>query len=1203
MNDKSEEDEVSKNKKNGRLLCCLTDRGKEVETELNRNPIQKPSSTTTTMTATAAPSTSSRSSSSRSSGSSNAFGSAEEDEVSRTAVVPRLRHRKVGGPLLGSSRGGGRGGGPLSLTDQMMAHTTTSTSSSGPSGSLGAPPAQSPPTESMFLDSWTTFPPLLTESLVLLPSETSVTVLSAATSRLLGHLQVLPSPGDDTDNAEQTAAGEDEPGGASADDAESEVVAQKIADVNPDAVAATEGDPRSPGTQPVSAPAAKVRQPPTTIAAAIVFQGQAWIGLSDGALLEFALDDDNNEAWKQPSRTRVTGKAKPQQWKHQPPRRTVVLPALRQLIRLAGDGEARLLHLALVEAGKDGSAIAYVLLAGSEFGDENHNKKKQGKSTVATEHLYLLRFAIPAWAGMEGAASTGIPTPNTQIVTLTETDLHIVDKWEYPLSDSAQKYPFDLLAARSNSRSRSSITVLVLVATPSALTVYGDNDPTTDHPSAPTTLLSDQRPMTIPKVAFHHPGRRSKQPPHKLSAAALAPDNDTVALGYWNGEVLVYPHLLSHVHLYMGQVEQYWTNRKAQPPQSAEEDQHSRARKPTHPLNGLASQRLHWHAHPVRALAFGEDARRLYSGGEESVLVVWELDRADPKSAVLPRLGLGAIVHVALPRRLGGDASSASHSLLVHCGDNSLQLLLAHNLARVWKYDGLAATPIESSGRSNVPTNTHLPLWIDCDTATLWLTGLPRAPGRLQGWDAALHRVQDTAVVVPYNRVSRVDWDDPPMPEPRVILACADARSTTLATVDHVPTENSGIGRAPFSDGGDEGGGGVTTLRFWRRRASRSPAGRPPFELVAAVAFPHGSTHDVSSLALSSCGRYACTVSNTERSWRLWSRRGVGYNEFNEERPTGGGSEWTCLYKVDLPAGYANYGVPPRGADFSSDSTILAMAHGPYIAMWDFADNARLVGSLTHFDPPPGAKQSLPPRQHPGIQSLQFVSNASMILTTSRESVKLQSPYGTRGPRGWTYHRRKQRGYEDWTVAAATPLEGFVAIALNGRQGGGQTSQVVLLEWLTGVPVTALQLPAGNLVSMTSFPPPSFGWVDADDKVPAKPNAPSIRIFVVDSHGVLSLLESAPELGSPTAPPLIQDEMPYFESLVPKTPLLSALPQRRPATKRRLAVLDEEERGDAIQDQSSAQAVAALLSPPSLAETPHLGTAFVRAFVMRHLKG
>ena len=53
---------------------------------------------------------------------------------------------------------------------------------------------------------------------------------------------------------------------------------------------------------------------------------------------------------------------------------------------------------------------------------------------------------------------------------------------------------------------------------------------------------------------------------------------------------------------------------------------------------------MHWHAHRVRSLAFSADGTTLLSGGDEAVLVMWQLGTRN--RSFLPRLG-GSILAIA----------------------------------------------------------------------------------------------------------------------------------------------------------------------------------------------------------------------------------------------------------------------------------------------------------------------------------------------------------------------------------------------------------------------------------------------------------------------------------------------------------------------------------------------------------------------------
>ena len=76
---------------------------------------------------------------------------------------------------------------------------------------------------------------------------------------------------------------------------------------------------------------------------------------------------------------------------------------------------------------------------------------------------------------------------------------------------------------------------------------------------------------------------------------------------------------------------------------------------------------LHWHAQACLSLVFSSDAKYLYSGGEESVLVAWNV--AKQSKSFLPRLG-APLCHIVV----SSDVSKAA-KVLVTTLDNCIRLV------------------------------------------------------------------------------------------------------------------------------------------------------------------------------------------------------------------------------------------------------------------------------------------------------------------------------------------------------------------------------------------------------------------------------------------------------------------------------------------------------------------------------------------------
>ncbi len=80
---------------------------------------------------------------------------------------------------------------------------------------------------------------------------------------------------------------------------------------------------------------------------------------------------------------------------------------------------------------------------------------------------------------------------------------------------------------------------------------------------------------------------------------------------------------------------------------------------------------LHWHAHAVSSLAFTANGAYLLSGGEEAVLVIWQLHTG--KKEYVPRVG-SPIVHIAL-LNTGGE-----EEYLLSLADASFAFIRASSL-------------------------------------------------------------------------------------------------------------------------------------------------------------------------------------------------------------------------------------------------------------------------------------------------------------------------------------------------------------------------------------------------------------------------------------------------------------------------------------------------------------------------------------------
>jgi len=203
---------------------------------------------------------------------------------------------------------------------------------------------------------------------------------------------------------------------------------------------------------------------------------------------------------------------------------------------------------------------------------------------------------------------------------------------------------------------------------------------------------------------------------------------------------------------------------------------------------------LHWHAHAVASLAFTEDGAYLLSGGEEAVLVFWQLDTGHRQ--YVPRLG-GTITAITV--------SPDGNRYALACFDNAIRLVDAVSSKVVAQIQGLqharASAVRSSAALSSTP---HVPRSLMSELVVEprhRLLVLPGAPGAIQFYDVYRDRHVSELEIVHRNFVSRVD-DEHSIPT-RIERVAFNRDGRWMATVER---------RAGASDETTE----VLVLKIWR---------------------------------------------------------------------------------------------------------------------------------------------------------------------------------------------------------------------------------------------------------------------------------------------------------------------------------------------------------------------------------------------------
>lgn len=735
-------------------------------------------------------------------------------------------------------------------------------------------------------------------------------------------------------------------------------------------------------------------------------------------------------------------------------------------------------------------------------------EKKSGKKKTKGS-LVRLKLPVPT---TDTEKHVSLKDVNDSITTIGITVFSEKNRKSTEKSDSR---PFRIDVCTQDSLS------IVLIARERCFTIYVDN----------TENKKELFPIHLPL-----PNSRKI-----LTSILFSPNGNDIACGYDSGEIIILTDIVPGLKDFQPSMEK-WRKENA-------------TKKPTKPSTKGTSRKLHWHAHPVASLCY--NGNELFSGGDESVLITWQLARGfDKPSDMLPRIALDGILKIQCVR-----SPSQTSGILVFSADNSLQLFEAHNKAQLWKVQGFSA----SSCSSYVQVMKD-PL----DHRRLVLTGMNRAPGRIHWYDPNEQRVKQFLEVLPYNRVSRTEKNDSPMPSPCVTHASLSQCGDHLLTVDSSPTENASVGYVENLDDG-MAVGIVTTLRFWV-----SGKGERPYNLSAVMSYPHGRRNKITAAAISPNGKYACTISEDERAFRLWERLDSTHSE--QSSPL-----WSCEYKVKTPAAFTSYSTGQRSVAFSPDSSLLAIGYGNMIALWNHRDTS-LISTMRHSDDPSDLVKS--------IEVVDCIVGGCLVLTQSSSCVTLQTPFGKQGPKsvGWSWSL-DQFSHEEISCSTCVKEGEYVAICIFNKEK--DSTRVVSVAIHTGRISSLSNYIHGKVISITFADLGIEGSLWDKD---TKGKQDNMRLALLTNYGNIV------ELSQGNFHESINSNMDKSINTVPTLPLLSPnsdQSRKRPRTLLGITSLSEmAQKKVSLEGFDLNQSIENTNIP---GEMPVLHGAFVRAFIGRNL--
>ncbi|EMD41924.1 hypothetical protein CERSUDRAFT_42851 [Gelatoporia subvermispora B] len=334
---------------------------------------------------------------------------------------------------------------------------------------------------------------------------------------------------------------------------------------------------------------------------------------------------------------------------------------------------------------------------------------------------------------------------------------------------------------------------------------------------------------------------------------------------------------------------------------------------------------LHWHAHAVSSLAFTANGAYLLSGGEEAVMVIWQLHTG--KQEFVPRVG-SPIAHVAVSN------TGTEEEYLLSLADASFVFVrsgtmkISKTIARVKLGESLCLS------HDHPTTSTSVPLAVHPPTSTFVLPS--SHPSSLQTFSPSSSRLTHELEVSPSNRVSK--RDENPLEPSRVESAVMSEDGQWMATID--------------SRAADDTFRGEVYLKFWSWEAASGM-----WTLNTRIDRPHG-VERVTSLAFA-------PGSQTKGTLFLVSTGGDGHIKTWRIR-----SVRTKSGDVDdfwvVRSSYSFRSEIPRHVSWSLDGSVLCISFRSHVALFDPITNS--------------LHQVLTTPQCKDITSAFFIGNSSRYL-------------------------------------------------------------------------------------------------------------------------------------------------------------------------------------------------------------------------------
>ncbi|CAO3599732.1 unnamed protein product [Absidia cylindrospora] len=360
------------------------------------------------------------------------------------------------------------------------------------------------------------------------------------------------------------------------------------------------------------------------------------------------------------------------------------------------------------------------------------------------------------------------------------------------------------------------------------------------------------------------------------------------------------------------------------------------------------TERHHWHSTPVRSLKFMDDGNYLLSGGDESVLVVWQLGTGFRR--YFPRIG-GEINYISI-------TPDYKHFCL-SLGDNSIRMINAVTqtveqvIQGVQQWDARQQQlQLQEQRQDSVIASSNNLVWsqgmmVEPRNHHLVLNG---APGLLQFYDSKVDHHALELEIIPNNRNTRP-----------ITITSAIGQSTSSNTnidrghIAHLAFSPNGEWMATVDMRDDQ----ITTvevyLKFWQWDHDQQT-----YVLHTRVDRPHNNA--ITSLCFHPSSSFPMAITTSmDKSFKVWhlsSQSETATILESDQVP------WTCR-SIGV---YRNFW--PSASAFSADGSMLTVAFGPVVTVWDpYQNTIQGVLSTPEID---------------SIKSLHFINDSPYLVSRSK---------------------------------------------------------------------------------------------------------------------------------------------------------------------------------------------------------------------------